>query len=163
MLAGSDKIAKLKRKINKETDRYAELNSWGLNSYCIALTLKVRTLEDLIDCAQRCQIKSDSDVQRELMLMTMLRDRLWKDVNTFLDKKDINLSERMQVLSLRKRNPKQKAAKDQQNLKQLLDKVAKFEGIVKFLDFKFSNANQDLEITVQMAREMVELCSLKFG
>ena len=112
------RIKTLKNKIKEETDRNYELNAWGLNSHCIAMTLKIRTLEDLIDCAQRCKLRPDKDVQRELYMMQILRDRIWKDINNFLDKRDVGMSERMQVLSLRKRDIKQTGKKDQ-NLKQL--------------------------------------------
>jgi len=57
-------------------------------------------------------LKPDVKVERELMLMKFLRDRVWKDINNFIDKRDLNLSDRMRALSLKKRDAKESIAKD---------------------------------------------------
>ena len=56
-------IKKIKKKIELEEERNGELNTWGMNNHVIGMTLKIRTLEDLIDCAQRCQIKPNKEIE----------------------------------------------------------------------------------------------------
>ena len=63
------KMVKIQNRIKKETERNESLNIWGLSSYVISYTIKCRVLEDLIDCAQKCKIRPDASVERELYLM----------------------------------------------------------------------------------------------
>jgi len=44
--------------------------------------------EDVIDCAQRLTVKADAKTQRELNLLTMVRDRLYEDLRYFIDKRE---------------------------------------------------------------------------
>ena len=63
------KLLKVQKRIQKSSDRNAELNIWGVSSHVISYTIKCRVLEDLIDCAQRCKVRADATVERELKIM----------------------------------------------------------------------------------------------
>jgi hypothetical protein len=45
------KIKLLKKRIQEETEISMQLGSWGLTNYVIVHLAKIRSLEDLIDCA----------------------------------------------------------------------------------------------------------------
>ena len=66
----------------------AELNSWGLSSYLTSYVVKIRLLEDLIECAQKCIIRPDATVERELALMRRLQQQTWEDIQYFLEERD---------------------------------------------------------------------------
>ena len=100
---------------------------------------------------------------RELYLMTLLRDQIWKDVNIFLEKREINMSDRMQVLSLRKRDFKAEIKRDEKDLKLLLESVQNERIAVEMLTDKTAQAIEDLDISVTIAKEMVELASQNIG
>ena len=68
------KIKELQLKIRDEMDRNAELNTWGFHNHIISYRIKVRMTEDIIDLAQKVQLKPNAHVKRELDIMTMLRD-----------------------------------------------------------------------------------------
>ena len=44
--------------------------------------------EDVIDCAQRLEVKADAKTQRELELLTKLRDRTYDDINYFIQERE---------------------------------------------------------------------------
>ena len=134
-----------------------------MNNHVIGMTMKIRTLEDLIDCAQRCQLKPNSEMEKELEMMSLFRDRIWKDVHNFLDKREIDMSERMRVLTLRKRDAKTSLVKDQKVYKQILDRLAKTEKITDYLKKIGDRAEEDLEISIEIARQMVNLVSMDRG
>ena len=96
-------------------------------------------------------------------MMTLFRDRIWKDVHNFLDKREIEMSDRMRVLSLRKRDPKTSLVQDQKVYKQILDRLAKQEKITAYLRKIDNQAEEDLEISIEIARQMVALVTLNKG
>ena len=67
----------------------AEFNIWGFNSHIISHIVKCRLLEDLIDCAQRCLLRPDALVERELNLMRMLQHQTWEDLHHFVGERDL--------------------------------------------------------------------------
>lgn len=56
------KLALVQKRLKVETQRNDEFNGWGFHSYIISYVVKCRILEDLIDCAQSCQLKPDVQV-----------------------------------------------------------------------------------------------------
>ena len=44
--------------------------------------------EDVIDCAQRLTVRADAKTQRELHLLTMLRDRTYEDLQFFVNERE---------------------------------------------------------------------------
>lgn len=75
-------------RIRDEIAKKAEFDTWGFNNHLIEYRLKVRMTEDIIDCAQRLLVKSDSKTQRELNLLKMLRDRTYDDLKYFVEERE---------------------------------------------------------------------------
>ena len=44
--------------------------------------------EDVIDCAQRLTVRADAKTERELRLLTMLRDRTYEDLQFFVNERE---------------------------------------------------------------------------
>lgn len=65
-------------------DRNGELNTWGMNNYLISFRIKVRMTEDIIELAQKVQLKPEKNVKRELEILTMLRDQTYDDLKYFI-------------------------------------------------------------------------------
>ena len=82
------RLEKVQARVKEQTDLNAELDSWGFNSHVISYVIKVRVLEDLIECAQKCTIKPDVPVERELALMKALAKQTWEDIQYFLSERD---------------------------------------------------------------------------
>lgn len=68
--------------------RNVQLNTWGLNSVVTEVKLKIRLTEDVIDCAQRLEIKADARTERELSILTRLRDRTYDDIRYFINERE---------------------------------------------------------------------------
>lgn len=47
------KLVKVQKKLKNEIKRNDEFTTWGFHDYIISYVVKVRVLEDLIDCAQK--------------------------------------------------------------------------------------------------------------
>lgn len=82
------KVLELQSKIRDEIARKQEFDTWGFNNYIIEYRLKVRMTEDVIDCAQRLLVKNDAKTQRELDLLTALRDRTYEDLVHFVNERE---------------------------------------------------------------------------
>ena len=65
-----------------------EISTWGLHNHIIEVRLKIRMTEDLIDCAQRLEIKADKNTQRELKILKTLRDQTYEDLKKFVQKRE---------------------------------------------------------------------------
>ena len=62
-------------------EKHYDLDTWGFTSYFVSYILKVRTLENLIDCAQRIKYRGpDENLQNELVLLKQIRDQTFFDV-----------------------------------------------------------------------------------
>lgn len=81
-------IIRVNKRIKKESEFNAMLDTWGVQSHVVTYTIKCRLMEDLIDCAQRCKIRPDAQVERELYLMRRLRDQTWDDLTYFLRERE---------------------------------------------------------------------------
>ena len=62
----TDQISKLESEIKAQVMRRDELSQWGFNSYVISYRLKVRTMEVLIDRAQRLKQGGSAITVQEL-------------------------------------------------------------------------------------------------
>lgn len=88
-------------------------------------------------------------------MLKKLRDVIWKDITAFMNKREIVMSDRMQVLSLRKQPPnKKEMAKSEAALDMNLHKVRIQDEIIQS---KFSKMAMDYEAEVLIAREMAAL------
>ena len=66
-------------------EKHYELDTWGFTSYFVSHILKVRALENLIDCAQRIKYRGpDENLQNELVLLKQIRDQTFFDVKYVL-------------------------------------------------------------------------------
>ena len=84
----SNKIAALQERISAETERSYTLNTWGINHMVITTLMKVRLLEDIIDCAKKQKVRPDVTMERELYLMRYLQAQTEKDTRNFIQERD---------------------------------------------------------------------------
>ena len=81
-------LRELQTRIRDEIAKKADFDTWGFHNHIIEYRLKVRMTEDVIDCAQRLQVKPDTKTQRELDLLKMLRDRTYDDLKYFIEERE---------------------------------------------------------------------------
>ena len=62
--------------------------TWGLTDLVIQFRLKIRATEDLIECAQRLQVRADDKTERELEILKQLRDRTYDDIRFFVNERE---------------------------------------------------------------------------
>ena len=61
---------------------------WGFGSYIVEYRLKIRMTEDIIDAAQRLEVKPDAKTQQELDVLRKLRDRTYDDLKYFIEERE---------------------------------------------------------------------------
>ena len=66
----SKQVQTLEKRLHEAMEKHYDLDTWGFNSYFVSHILKVRALENLIDCAQRIKYRGpDENLQNELVLL----------------------------------------------------------------------------------------------
>ena len=90
MISKSDEkqVIELQNRIRNEIGKKQDFDTWGFHDHIIQHRLKIRMTEDVIDCAQRLTVKADARTQRELELLTRLRDRTYDDIKFFIIKRE---------------------------------------------------------------------------
>ena len=79
------KVKLLEERIQKAIDRHYDLYTWAINDALMTETLRVRSMEHLIDCAQKLRyFGADKNLERELALAKEIRDQTWDDVKDYL-------------------------------------------------------------------------------
>ena len=53
-------VRDIQSRIRDEIAKKADFDTWGFHNHIIEYRLKVRMTEDVIDCAQRLQVRSDA-------------------------------------------------------------------------------------------------------
>ena len=66
------KVTEIENKLKQETERSYTLNTWGITHMIITTLVKVRLMEDLIECAQKQKVRPNVTIERELYLMRYL-------------------------------------------------------------------------------------------
>lgn len=69
-------------------ERHYQYQTWGINNLSMELRLKIRATEDIIECAQRLEVKADEPTERELDLLKQLRDRTYADIRNFVNERE---------------------------------------------------------------------------
>lgn len=82
------KVTEIENKLKQETERSYTLNTWGITHMIITTLVKVRLMEDLIECAQKQKVRPNVTIERELYLMRYLQSQTEQDIKVFLNKRD---------------------------------------------------------------------------
>ena len=90
ILAKSDtkRLQEVQMKIRDAMALRSQYFTWGLTDLVIQFRLKIRATEDLIECAQRLQVRADDKTERELAILKQLRDRTYEDIRFFVNERE---------------------------------------------------------------------------
>ena len=64
----------LQKRLREAISKNEEYNTWGFHNHIVEYKIKIRMTEDIIDLAQRVQIRQDAKLIKEMNLMKRLRD-----------------------------------------------------------------------------------------
>ena len=81
-------IQVVQKRLRAAISEKEEYDTWGWQNHIMATQVKVRMTEDIIDLAQRMQVKPESKLKAEMELMTKLRDQTYEDLKFFVTERE---------------------------------------------------------------------------
>lgn len=158
-LADHKRLQALQTRIRQEINRKMEFDTWGFHNYIIAYRVKVRMTEDVIDCAQRLQVKPDQRTEKELGLLTMLRDRTFGDLHMFVRNREKRLWRNWHG----GRGYKPALEDREMTLQQVTERVEVNLAMIQYLEPRHQQLMRDIPPYNKMNSEMIQFCSNCFG
>ena len=116
--------------------------------------------EDVIDCAQRLQVRSDAKTKRELDMLQMLRDRTYDDLKYFIaerekrpwrvwDKHGFYFKPPVENLTL--------------NYRQLSERIEIHMQMIAYIEPRYARLVADIPPYNAINSEMIQFCTEMFG
>lgn len=137
-----------------------ELDTWGLHNHLIEFRLKVRMTEDLIDCAQRLQVKPDKRTEAELKILSLLRDRTYDDLRFFVKEREKKLWRNWEIFG-----QVEKPALDNRGLtlQEVTERIELQQKMIAFIEPRLERLVKDIPPYNCINSEMIEFYTKVFG
>lgn len=116
--------------------------------------------EDIIDCAQRLQVKADAKTQRELDLLKMLRDRTYDDLKYFVDEREKKPWRVWDRAGYYFKPPVENLGL---NLRQLKDRIEIHMQMIAYVEPRYAQLIRDIPPYNAINSEMIQFCTEMFG
>lgn len=81
-------LRKVQKKLRREIQKAEEYDEWGLHNYVISLQIKCRMTEEIVDLAQKLQLKSDATLEKKMERLKALREQTYLDLYFFITERE---------------------------------------------------------------------------
>ena len=156
--------ADLQYKIKRQIQKRDELSQWGHNNQLVSLRIKVRTMEEVVEQAQRMHKKTmpREDLDSQLAKLRRLRDVTFDDLHAFVRKREQNKWRQWD-----KSNPNDKMSRFQViSQKRNLVFEHNSEPLIKLLqrvEPRLVKLERELSWLFEVNERMVHICRCHFG
>ena len=141
-------------------ERKKEFDAWGFGSYIVEYRLKIRMTEDIIDAAQRLEVKPDNKTQQELDVLKKLRDRTYEDLKYFIEERE---KKPWRVWDKYGYNYKPAVDNYGMSAKQAEERIDAHLLMISYLEPKYRALVNDIPPYNSVNSEMIGFCTQMFG